>query len=456
LDQQLGSDRDAAAMIGFTPRADQIDANYRSEFGATAAENIENEALANTITEGRGLIREGIIKGAKPEETGRNLTLLLDRHIATGANKRLANRAAIGAVAEAVLVHENVNLWKILDTVRTSPGNTLKNDPTVPEIMARTNNALAGRVQARRDAEAKQLKLAQEANLAAVHQAMIDAALDPSAGPVNLQVFQRDLRELNPGAADDVPEYWRKLNDVGIQDNPRAYDAALLQLYTNPEFGRDELLRGVGDYSTREFLALDKLREARDSLTPTQWRLLDLHKGLLGGRYVHEDVRRRDQPVKWQRREWAVNTLVGDYLRYVTQEGAGKSDDEHQQWLEEHAVRIEQRIPLHEKRGIPVTVPNPAFTTPAAITPDETGWVPMQHTSYNELVSFVAQWGRLPTEDYDLMRTLNELSGAGGDESKIYAWLGLPLLAEIARRAMESAAAADSAATEPTKVSRKQ
>jgi hypothetical protein len=446
MNQQFAGSADEAVMAGFVPRADAIDANARSHFGGVAAKNIETEALQQTTVEARGVIQEARRKGAEPEETGRNLSLLLDRHIANGADKRLANQAVIGAVAESALIHRDMSVFNVLTRVPTSPGNTLANDPGLPAIKQQTAEAIQQNI----EQQTRWLKWLEDQERAKterqLYSTMTDVAINPETNQqlVDVRVFM-DLANKtgNPLLAPEIPGIWRKLLDTGVPDNPEAFRDLLLQM-TEADFGPSNLAYALasGDISSGQYIELGRLQKTAKDMPEGHRAMLTRALRLLGDEYAKEGTPSWEDLERRRRMRFAQEQLEYDFLR---EHEAGTFTDlpesQIRKWMAEASERILLEIPITDRRRgwLDGHIRSPFVAPPPALRPNVQGTTPMTEEYHTAIVNGILADPQGRIRDPIAVQALTILTQST-DPIDHYRYLGLESLAETYKKAKETAA----------------
>jgi hypothetical protein len=436
MQKAFGNQADLAILAGFTPRADQIDANTRARFGAIAADNIETEALENTVTEGRGILQEARRKGAKPAETGRNLSLLLDRNIHVGVDKRAANRAVIGAAAEAALLHEDMGVFDILAHVPTSQGNTLADDPSLPATKAQVAQDIQKRTEARRRwldwLEGKE----REANEREFHSRLNRLATDPEVDQQLVSI--EGLIALadatgNPALGGEVPAMWRNRLDTGIPDNPEAYREILLAM-RDPDFSEIQLdyALATGNISSKQYVDLGRLLKSRDDMPESYRGMLTTERGLLGNEYAKEGTPSWQDSERVRRRRFAMEQLdIQFYNAWEAGEFAEMGPGEVREWLAKASERILVSLPITDRRTgwLDGHIRNPVVAPPLALRPNADGDVPMSPEFHAMILDQIVADDKGEIQDSFVRQSLAKLTGST-DPVVHYQYLGAYGIAE--------------------------
>jgi hypothetical protein len=338
LDQKIGVNRDPAAMMGFSPRADEIDANFRSEFGATASRNIEAQALEQTAVETRGLLQEIVERDGTIKELGRNLSDLLTKQIGVGVDKRRANDAVLAGVAQMVEAMGNTELFDVLEHVPTSGGNTLANHPMAAQVIQDTIDKLV----ARERADAKYARwLIEQERKEARHQILggvVDAATGPGARNLDVNAAARALAPYDPEYAFTLPSKVASLIDHEGFDNPRVVDQLIVQI-EDGKIDEGDLIdlfdpNGLALISRKDLQFLrGELERQRGMGLPTETMQEFKHFRSLTGRiYAADDTSPIDEPIAVNRRMYAEARFTRDYRRAVT-EGELRDVVDHTEWF---------------------------------------------------------------------------------------------------------------------------
>jgi hypothetical protein len=419
LDQQIGVNRDPAAMIGFSPRADQIDANYRSEFGATASKNIEVEALEQTVVETRGFIQEIVERDGTVKELGRNLSDLLTKQIEVGVDKRAANDAVLAGVAEMVLATGDTELFDVLQHIPTSKGNTLANHPMAVQVIRDTKDRLIQRERADArygvwaDEQARKIVRRQELGN------LIVALTGPDARSVDIDAVARRIAPHDPDLAARLPSVAANLINHEGFDNPDLVDELIVEISRNPDIDEGDLIDwfDADAYSRQDLLflrgELEKQRQLAGGTGSEGMREMALARTRLGRTYASDFDSPLSAPEAVHRRGQAEALLTRNYRRAATEELADRTINEHIEWLSNESERIRMQIPPGGEFGFQGPVGDPfARSWEDALTPVE----------YSEILDEIRRTGTLSVE---LLDDLHLKSGQTTAEGLI-TWLGLP------------------------------